>query len=159
MPNHLYDSLFAPHAQKDCAFMHLPSGDVLSYAEFMNLAARVANVLVGLGLEVGDRLAVQVEKSEFALALYAACVQSGIVYLPLNTAYTAQELEYFVQNSGAKVLVCDASKADDLTPLSTKLGITLTTLDPSGTGRLQKAAANASEYFNPVERGPDDLAA
>ena len=159
MPNHLYDSLFAPHAQKDSAFMHLPSGDVLSYAEFMNLAARVANVLVGLGLEVGDRLAVQVEKSEFALALYAACVQSGIVYLPLNTAYTAQELEYFVQNSGAKVLVCDASKADDLTPLSAKLGITLTTLDPSGTGQLQKAAMNASEYFNPVERGPDDLAA
>ena len=104
MPNHLYDSLFAPHAQKDSAFMHLPSGDVLSYAEFMNLAARVANVLVGLGLEVGDRLAVQVEKSEFALALYAACVQSGIVYLPLNTAYTAQELEYFVQNSGARCL-------------------------------------------------------
>ena len=64
-------------------------------------AARVANVLVGLGLEVGDRLAVQVEKSEFALALYAACMQSGIVYLPLNTAHSAG---HFVQNSGASCL-------------------------------------------------------
>ena len=123
------------------------------------MAARFANVLTDLGLEVGDRLAVQSEKSEYGLALYAACVQAGFVYLPLNTAYTPQELNYFVENSGAKVLVCDVVKSDALTPLARRLGIVLTTLDLVGQGQLQKEAQEASEHFVPVQRGPDDLAA
>ena len=159
MPNYLYDSLFAQHAQKEGAFLHLKSGERITYSGFLKLAARFANVLTDLGLEAGDRLAVQSEKSEYGLALYAACVQAGFVYLPLNTAYTPQELNYFVENSGAKVLVCDVVKSDALTPLARRLNIVLTTIDLVGKGQLQKEAQEASEYFVPVERGPDDLAA
>ena len=159
MPNYLSDSLFTPHAQKESAFLHLQSGERITYSEFLKLAARFANVLTDLGLEVGDRLAVQSEKSEYGLALYAACVQAGFVYVPLNTAYTPQELNYFVENSGAKVLVCDVVKSDALSPLARRLGIVLTTLDLAGQGQLQKEAQEASEHFVPVQRGPDDLAA
>ncbi len=159
MPNYLFDSLFAPHVQKENVFLHLSSADSITYSGFLKLAARFANVLTDLGLEFGDRLAVQVEKSEFGLALYAACVQAGIVYLPLNTAYTAQELEYFVENSGAKVLICDSAKSAALIPLARRLGIVLSTLDPAGRGQLQKMAQDASQYFVPVDCGPDDLAA
>ncbi len=159
MPNYLFDSLFAPHAQKENVFLHLSSGDSITYSGFVKLAARFANVLIDLGLEVGDRLAVQVEKSEYGLALYAACVQAGIVYLPLNTAYTVQELEYFIENSGATVLICDEAKSDTLTPLVRRLGVVLSTLGPTGQGRLQEVAQHASEHFVPVQRGPDDLVA
>ncbi len=61
--------------------------------------------VAGLGLEPGDRLAVQVEKSPEALAVYAACVQAGAIFLPLNTAYTPAEVDYFVGDSGAKLLL------------------------------------------------------
>ena len=159
MPNYLSDSLFAPHEQKENAFLHLQSGERITYSGFLKLAARFANVLTDLGLEVGDRLAVQSEKSEYGLALYAACVRAGFVYLPLNTAYTPQELKFFVENSGAKVLVCDVVNSDALTPLAKRLGIVLTTLDLAGQGQLQKEAREASDHFVPVERGPDDLAA
>ncbi len=159
MPNYLFDGLFAPHVQKENVFLYLPSGNNITYSKFLKLAAQFANVLTDLGLEVGDRLAVQVEKSEYGLALYAACLQAGIVYLPLNTAYMAHELEYFVENSGAKVLICDVAKSGVLNPLAMRLGIVLSTLDRGGEGLLQKLAENASDHFAPVERGPDDLAA
>ena len=92
------------------------SGEKITYSGFLKLAARFANVLT-VGACAGDRLAA-VGKSEYGLALYAACVQAGFVYLPLNTAYTPQELNYFVENSGAKVLVCDVVKTDCLEPLA-----------------------------------------
>jgi malonyl-CoA/methylmalonyl-CoA synthetase len=50
-------------------------------------------------------------KSPEALALYAACVQAGVIFLPLNTAYTVDELSYFIENSGARMVVCDAASA------------------------------------------------
>jgi malonyl-CoA/methylmalonyl-CoA synthetase len=50
-------------------------------------AARFAHALTA-GPGPGDRLAAQIHKSPEALALYAACVQAGVIFLPLNTAYT-----------------------------------------------------------------------
>jgi acyl-CoA synthetase (AMP-forming)/AMP-acid ligase II len=79
-----------------------------SYAAFLATAARFAHVLRARGLTApGDRLAAQIHKSPEALALYAACAQAGIIFLPLNTAYTVDELSYFIENSGARMVVCD----------------------------------------------------
>jgi malonyl-CoA/methylmalonyl-CoA synthetase len=64
-------------------------------------------LLTGLGLSAGDRVAAQVQKSPQALALFAACAQAGLVFLPLNTAYTTDELTYFLDNSGAALVVVD----------------------------------------------------
>ena len=93
MANLLYDSLFAIHAGSQDNFITDPlSGDALSYDEFLHRAAQCAHVLNGAGLHKGDRLIAQVGKSVSALALYAGCVQAGVAYLPLNTAYTAKEV-------------------------------------------------------------------
>ena len=110
-----------------------------------------------LGLVVGDRLAVQVEKSAAALALYAACVQSGVIFLPLNTAYTPAEVSYFVGDSGAKLVVADAGF--DLTAVAAEHGAVLETLNVDGGGSFADRAAKANETFPTVKRGGDDLAA
>ena len=55
--------------------------------------------MLQLKLKPGDRVAAQIEKSPEALALYAACAQAGLVFLPLNTAYTVDELAYFIDSS------------------------------------------------------------
>ena len=67
-----------------------------TYEDLILLSGRIANALVELGVNPGDRVAVQVEKSVEALILYLACLRAGAVYLPLNTAYTLAELEYFI---------------------------------------------------------------
>jgi malonyl-CoA/methylmalonyl-CoA synthetase len=159
MANLLYDSLFGVHAGKTAPFLHLSNGDIVTYQDFLTRAAQIANVMVQSGLKPGDRVAVQVEKSPEALALYAACVQSGLVFLPLNTAYTVDELTYFIENSGAALIVCGGTSAAALTPIATSLGATLETLNDDGTGSLMALADNSPKQFATVARGGDDLAA
>ncbi|MEO0991448.1 MAG: AMP-binding protein, partial [Pseudomonadota bacterium] len=111
MPNPLYDRLFGNETAQDAPFLHIPGAETVTYGAFRDRTAQFAHVLTDLGLSPGDRLAAQVEKSPEALIVYAACAQTGVVFLPLNTAYTPSELSYFIQNSGAALVVADASGA------------------------------------------------
>ncbi|QFS83262.1 Long-chain-fatty-acid--CoA ligase [Roseivivax sp. THAF40] len=159
MPNPLYDTLFGRHAGKDATFLHFADGGTLSYADFLAQSARIAGALKTSGLKPGDRLAAQIEKSAEALALYAACAQAGIVFLPLNTAYTQDDLAYFVEDSGAAMLVCDGRKEAELAPLAERLGAHLMTLNADGSGSLMEAATGQPDSFETAERTEDDLAA
>ena len=159
MANPLYDRLFGVHAGKDTPFLHLPSGETITHQAFLERTAQIAHVLANLGLKIGDRVAVQVEKSPESLALYAACAQGGFIFLPLNTAYTADELTYFIENSGASVFVCDSAKHATLSPIAAKLGARLETLNADGSGTLTDQAAGMANTFETVERDGDDLAA
>ncbi|TNF65268.1 MAG: malonyl-CoA synthase [Rhodobacteraceae bacterium] len=159
MVNPLFDRLFARHSGRGDPFLHLPDGSTMSYADFLGQAARIAHVLRDAGLQPGDRVAAQVEKSPQALALYGACAQGGFVFLPLNTAYTVDELTYFFEDSGAALIVCDAGQAAALAPIADRLGAQLETLNADGSGSLTGKAASRPDSFATVPRGPDDLAA
>ena len=129
MPNALYDALFAPHQGSTRPFLYLPDGTVLSYDAFLKLTAQIAHVLQEEGVRPGDRVAAQVKKSAKALALYAACIQAGAVFLPLNTAYTPSEVEYFVGNAEPRLVVCDRASEEALAPIVEKADARLLTLD------------------------------
>ena len=159
MPNPLFDSLFGKHAANDATFLHLADGRTLSYRQFLHRAAQLAHALAHLGLKAGDRIAAQIEKSPQALALYAACAQSGLVFLPLNTGYTPTEVSYFVEDCTAAVLVCDPSRAAALGPVAARANSALATLGTDGSGTLGDQAARMSESFATVDRDQDDLAA
>jgi len=161
MTNPLYDSLFAPHANSNERFIFDPiTNQSTSYAEFIELAAQVANALSTLGLKPGDRLVAQVGKSPTALAVYAGCVQAGIVYLPLNTAYTPNEVEYFIQDSGATLMICDPEKESGLSSIAASQNTQLLTLNNDGTAGTLRDSINASDkMFSTVSRSGDDLAA
>jgi len=159
MANPLHDALFAPHADRDTVFLYLPGGDRLTFDAFLRRAARLAHALRAAGLDPGDRLAAQVPKSAEALALYAACVQAGVVFLPLNTAYTPDEIAYFVRDSGARLLLCDPGQADNLRTVAEDAGAALMTLGATGDGTLPEVAQGRPERFETVPRGADDLAA
>src|SRR6478609_8870561 len=134
-------------------------GTRISYADLIARAGQMANVLVARGLKPGDRVAAQTEKSVPALVLYLATVRAGGVYLPLNTAYTLNELEYFIGDAEPTVVVCDPSKTDGITPIAAKVGAKVETLGPDGKGTLTDAAAKAPAEFTTVPRSNDDLAA
>lgn len=159
MANPLYDALFGKYAGQETPFLYLADGKVISHAGFLEMAARIAGVITGAGLRPGDRLAAQVEKSAEALALYAACVQAGVIFLPLNTAYTADELTYFIDNSGAAMIVCDPGKLETLAPIAERLGCRVETLAADGDGSLMETAAGMPATFETVERDGGDLAA
>ena len=76
-----------------------------SFAEIASEAARAASLLADLGLQKGDRVAVQVEKSPEALMLYLGCLRGGYVFLPMNTAYREDEVDYLVGNAEPALIV------------------------------------------------------
>ncbi|TDL81239.1 malonyl-CoA synthase [Palleronia sediminis] len=156
MPNPLYDELFARHAGSDAPFA-FRDGGTLGYGAFLDRAARFANALARMGLGPGDRLAVQAPKSLDMLAIYAACIRSGIVFLPLNTGYTPAEIAFFLQDSGARLLICAPDRAEAL--LGALGGAMLETLDATGGGSMAAAADAAPAIFDTVTREPGDLAA
>ncbi|MFK7939346.1 MAG: malonyl-CoA synthase [Roseovarius sp.] len=159
MANVLYDGLFGVHAGQDTPFLHVPGRNPITHKTFLGVGAQIANAMSQMGLRTGDRVAAQVHKSPEALALYAGCAQAGLVFLPLNTAYTATELSYFIENSGASLIICDAAQHDMLAPIAQTLGARLETLNADGTGSLMQQAATAADTFETVGRAADDLAA
>ncbi|KQX43228.1 MULTISPECIES: malonyl-CoA synthase [Ensifer] len=137
----------------------VPQGPTYTYGDLVALSGRLANVLVERGVKPGDRVTVQVEKSVTALALYLATLRAGAIFLPLNSAYTLAEVEYFVGDAEPALIVCDPSKHSGMVSIASKVGAVVETLDPAGNGSLADAANGVDAAFDTVQRGADDLAA
>lgn len=121
-------------------FLECDDGRVFTFAEFWALAGRLASGLKLAGARPADRIAVQVEKSPEAIALFWACVRGGFVFLPLNTAYTAAEVSYFVEDAEPAVLVVSPQRAPGLQALADRHKAALLTLDDAGGGTLVDGA-------------------
>ncbi len=156
LPNVLYDALFKIHTDNPSTFLHLEDGTALSYSAFIGNVAKLANTVTALGAKPGDRVLAQVNKSAEALALYAACVQSGSIFIPLNTAYTSKEVEYFISDAQPSVVVCDPQVFDSISALTDAAVVTLGT---DGDGSLVQAAKGHSSTYNTVPREATDIAA
>ena len=100
----LFESRFPEDRTACCIETH--DGLYYSWNDIDRASAKMANLLKGLKLEKGARVAVQVEKSPEALILYLATIRAGYVYLPLNIAYRAAEMAYFIDNAQPEVVVC-----------------------------------------------------
>ena len=134
-------------------------GKRISYGDLIARAGQTANVLVSRGVKPGDRVAAQTEKSVSGLVLYLAAVRAGAVYLPLNTAYTLNELEYFITDAEPSLVVCDPSRAEGIGAIARKTVAKVEMLVADGKGSLTEAADKASSEFKTVARTNDDLAA
>ena len=75
----------------------------LTYAELDRLIDQTAAYLQSLGLEAGDRVALQLTKSLEFILLHLATIRLEAITLPLNLAYPPDEIEYFLSDSGAKL--------------------------------------------------------
>ena len=93
MNANLFSRLFDDLDNPNRLAIETVDGQHISYGDLIARAGQIANVLVANGVKPGDRVAAQTEKSVPGLVLYLAAVRAGAVYLPLNTAYTLNELE------------------------------------------------------------------
>ena len=153
-------SLFQSHRPASPkVFIETPAGRTLTYGAFDALSARVANALRAHGVQPGDRVAAQVDKSPEALAVYVACLRSGAVYLPLNTAYTLAEVEYFIGDAEPRLIVCRPELEGGIAGIAAGGAAAVATLDDQGDGTLMQAAARQPDRFDDVPTTGDDLAA
>ena len=141
-------------------FLWRPDGSALSYADLVELSGRLANALKSLGVKPGDRVAAQVEKSAEALLVYLAALRAGAVYLPLNSAYTASEIRYFLGDAEPTLFICRPESAAEMRVVATEAGVPrVETLGSNGEGSLMEAARAQPPAFEDVQRTRDDLAA
>ncbi len=158
MTNPLYDALFAPLAARERVLMQLADGGTITGRGFHALIGQAAKALLAAGVAPGDRVAVQVGKSPQALAVYAATVSIGAVFLPLNTAYTPDEVDYFLGNATPRLFLCDPAREGAMAPVAAQNGASVMTLDGSK-GSFAAAMAGQDAAFAPVACDPGDLAA
>nr|VFK16500.1 MAG: malonyl-CoA/methylmalonyl-CoA synthetase [Candidatus Kentron sp. LFY] len=142
------------------AFIETPRGRRWSFGELEWETARFAGALETLGLRKGERIAVLVDKSPEALFLYLACLRSGIIYLPLNTAYRLSEIDFFLSDAEPKAVVCEPDTFDPISELATRHGIEkVLTLNEQGLGTLPDIVQSADSAFDTIPCGEDDVAA
>ncbi len=123
-------------------------------------SAMLANWLARLELPAGSRVAVHTDKSVEGLILYLAVLRAGLVYLPLNPAYQAAELDYFIQDAAPAVLVCAGRNFGWASKLAFQRGVRwVFTLNDDRSGTLLDRAAQMSDQQQPVARADGDLAA
>ncbi|WP_421697998.1 malonate--CoA ligase [Ancylobacter sp.] len=160
MTNHLIDRLRAGGTDPSRVFAETAEGAILTYAELDRRTAQYANALVAMGLKPGDRLALQAEKSLEAVFVYLATVRAGGVFLPLNTAYTPPEVDYFLGDAEPAIFICDPASEAVLAPIARARSVAqVVTMDANGQDTLRGAADACRTTFENVPRGPDDLAA
>ena len=135
-----------------------PGEPDISFAEAMTQVTAFAGVLEEIGVQPGDRVAAQVDKSPEAVLLYLATLHRGAVFLPLNTAYTGAEIDYFLGDSEPALFVCrpetlsqHAARASDR--------LTVESLGGAGEGTLAERARRVTPIETPVARSADDPAA
>jgi len=136
----------------------------LTYGDVDRRSAAIAAVLTKAGANPGDRVVVQVDKSSDAVALYLACLRAGLVFVPLNTAYTSDEVGFFLGDANPAVFVYKSGRSSKLKPVADIADVPATfTLNSKGGGSLAEAAdaetdAGAGGAATVVTRNPDDLA-
>jgi malonyl-CoA/methylmalonyl-CoA synthetase len=135
-------------ADPTALYLESDDGRRFSYQDYWDLAGRLAQALRDAGVEQGDRVAAQVGKSVEGLALLLACARLGAIFLPLNTAYTAHEVDYFIGDAEPRVLIVDPNAFDVLQPVAARHGVAqVLTLDDAGGGSLAEMARHGAADF------------
>ena len=136
------------------------AGATYSWRDLERGTAMLANLLASLALPAGSRVAVQTEKSVEALMLYLAVLRAGYVFLPLNTAYQAAEIEHFIGDAEPAVVVCSPKNFAWVSRIAFSAGTGhVFTLGDARDGSLLERAAHHSDQHTPVVRRADELAA
>lgn len=140
--------------------LDLIDGKTVSYRALDLGSAKIAALFGKLQINPGDRVLAQVDKSPEVLMLYFACLRAGMVYVPLNTAYTAAELAYFLADSEPRLVVCRPQSLETIKGEAARIGNShVLTLNPQGQGTLMEQVESLQPRNNIVDLQKDDLAA
>ena len=143
---------FVRHFPNDdsASLLHLADGSQLCYRDALEESARIANYLSSIGLKPGDRVTVQAPKTPMTLWLYLACLRSGLIFHPLNDAYMAEELKYFIEDAEPSLVVCAPTKLELFQTLCDRHKTKVVTVEESGAGSLKDASTDSAISFETI---------
>jgi malonyl-CoA/methylmalonyl-CoA synthetase len=139
----------------EAPFLRCDDGRTFSFAAFHQLAGQLAHRLMTSGAKPGDRIAAQVEKSPEAIALFWACARAGLIFLPLNAAYSASEISYFLSDAEPVIFITAPQREAEMAKVAG--GGSLLTLDDAGGGSLMTGLGPEIAIDHPSSW--DDIAA
>ncbi len=143
----------------DHVFLELDQRPPITFLDVEIFTARLANKLIDMGLQPEDRVTAQVDKSPQAVMLYLACLRAGLIFHPLNTAYTSNELEYFLADTKPALVVCDSTRVDAVVKLiNDPQAMRVQTLDADGSGSLCADLQDFSAQSPIIPRKRNDTA-
>jgi malonyl-CoA/methylmalonyl-CoA synthetase len=147
--------------RSDRLFLRTPEGRDVSYAALREHSGRMAAALLRRGVQSGDRVAVQVDKSAEAVFLYVACLRIGAVFVPINVANTPNEVEYYLRDSQPRIAIVRPQDRVVLEPLARQANVDcIETLGADGSGSLALLAAQcAADFAAPRKLDPGSIAA
>ncbi len=154
----LYGLFFQGFSDRlDQVFLRTQTRD-FTYGDLDRRSAQFAGALLGQGVTPGDRVVVQVEKSADGVALYLACLRIGAVFVTLNTAYTTDEVAFFLGDASPRVFVCDPERRGAFESVAIEANVAhLETLGIVG-GSLAVLADRCEPHNEVVHREPTDQA-
>jgi long-chain acyl-CoA synthetase len=133
-----------------------------TYAQLLDRGARFANVLLGLGVSPGDRVAAMLEDRTEAVEVYAGTMLAGCVLVHVSARYTAAEVAHLLRDSDARVLVHTAGvaavAAEAAAAAELRVVLSIGDQDAHGALDLESALAAASAVPPAERREPEDLA-
>ena len=146
--------LFPSGATERDPFIYSPKGQIIyTYKDFESTTAMYANFLTEAGLKSGDRVIVQVAKSPECLMFYFACLRAGLIYVPLNTSYKSDELEYFIEDTDPSMILCDPAHIKQFRDLSCA---TIVSMDSNGEMNIDVSSFHGQ--YQTLDRSDNDIA-
>jgi acetyl-CoA synthetase len=142
----------------------------ITQLELIKLVNKIANSLVELGLEVGDKVAIYMPMTYEAVAIYLAAIKAGMPVVTIADSFTVNEIEARLRITNPKVIFTQdvLKRADKVLPLYTKVieakaekAVIIQTQNDSNL--LRKADVFWSDFlsdtreFETVIQSPDDI--
>lgn len=138
-------------------------GDQRTYRQLDEASNAFANGLIGAGVRPGDRVMLYGPNAIEWMIAYFAIAKTGAVVNPINVMLTPSEVAFIVQDSGARVIVASADKAEPLMALKGKgeLAEVVTWGDgtPTGATPFDLWLSLGASTFEIVQRSPKDVGA
>jgi len=98
--------------------IHMQTGETIGYGTLDARTIALTATLADLGVKSGDRILVQAEKSLGFILLYLAALRMGAIFVPLNTAYAAGEVDYFITDAQPALIVTSPDRGMAMTALA-----------------------------------------
>ena len=160
MNENLFETIRARIPDPAKTAIETQEGRAISYADLVAQSGQAANALRQCGVEIGDRVAVQCDKSPEMIVAYLACLRAGAIFLPLNTGYTLAELDYFIGDATPSLVLCRPKTLAAMRGLGATRGVgAVESLGEARDGTFWAKVEAASADFADVPRKADDLAA
>ena len=94
----------------------------LTYSQLNERANRLANALISMGMERGDRCGILLYNCFYWYEIYFALAKIGVMSVPVNFRFASSEMQYVINDSEPKILIYGEEFEEILSKIKPKLG-------------------------------------